>query len=320
MDGVDEVAALGDHHTVPVEAVAYLDNLHVVDGTQDGEMQREGGVAVADSADGMCGLGGGGVGGAVPGVAGASGIIDVFRKGAYDGVIHHEQRAVAKGGADAARAGSAGVDGLVADGVLLTHADGVAAEAGGSGGMRHDDIVDPRTVAAGADAAVLGIGEAEDVGTCRNRVGGTRPGHFARSVELLGAVDVEVELIVVGFRRYLIVETDAVGRSGGDADGHLRRQVGTHGVGRTAAVVALVGARIIDEPLHGAVAPSAEVRLVVLEGLTVAVADEHGQRVGKGSRAGIDIEIQRYIDALGQLRVAMQGDHSADAVAGGKGA
>ena len=139
--------------------------------------------------------------------------------------------------------------------------------------VRQRYIVYPSTVAAIADTVVFFIGEAEGMATGADRVGCAGPLHFARGIEHVVAVNVEVELVVVGLRRHLVEEAYAVGMVDSAADAHFRGHAATHGVGRTGAVGTFIGVGVVYQPLNGTLCPAAEVELVAFEGLAEAVAD-----------------------------------------------
>ena len=122
--------------------------------------------------------------------------------------------------------------------------------------MGQGDIVDPGTVAVAADTIIFGVGESEGVASSRDEEGGTGPCHFARLGNEVGIVDKEVELVVVGFGRYLVVEADAVGCGEGDGDADFGSLiVGKAGSGAKAERTG-VGTCVGDGPRVGALCPA----------------------------------------------------------------
>ena len=132
--------------------------------------------------------------------------------------------------------------------------------------MWQGDVINPSTVAVAADAIVFGVGELECVATGRDKEGGTGPRHFARLNDEVGIVDVEVELVVAGLGRHLVVEADAVGRGEGDGDADFGRlAVGEAGGGaqtERTSVCSGVG----DCPRIGALRPARGMVDTTLEG------------------------------------------------------
>ena len=110
-------------------------------------------------------------------------------------------------------------------------------------------------LAAAVHAVVLRVGELERVASDWKQEGGTGPRNFARLGDEVGIVEEEVELVVVGFRGYLIEEGDAVGHGEGDGDADFCRLAVGEAGGGAQAERAGIGTCVGDCPGIGALCP-----------------------------------------------------------------
>lgn len=186
--------------------------------------------------------------------------------GGVDGVVDKKHR-VGGGVIDnSIAAGLGGIDCIACHDVKASGAEGVGLEVYRLRLVRKGNVVYPGAVAVAVHAAIFGVSKPKCVTSGRDKECGTGPCHFARLGEEVGIVDIEVELVVVGFGRHLVVEADAVGCGEGDGDADLGRLAVAEAGSGAQAVDACIGSVHVDCPRIGALYPARGMEDTAFEG------------------------------------------------------
>ena len=187
--------------------------------------------------------------------------------GGVNGVVDKQHR-VGGGVIDnsiAARLG--GIDCIACHDVKASGAEGVGLEVYRPRLVWQGNVVYPGAVFIAVHAAIFGISKPKCMTSGRDKESGTGPFHYARLGEEVGIVDIEMELVVVGFGRHPVVESDAVGRGEGDGDADFGRLAVAEAGSGAQAVDACIGSVHVDCPRIVALCPARGMVDTALEGL-----------------------------------------------------